>query len=533
MTRNFTWGGVNRNLKVSVVTPNDHVYDMVQQMTQASRRMDPSQIILINGARKGAKLQIAEAVRAEVVAFFAWEPMATKLAATYPQIQVYAIQPSILDLLRCIYFAPKEGKLGAIIPFALRDYYDDLEEALQVMNVSFYRLAPACDERALRELIRRAASHGVTDLIGTDDISAMTVARHMNWIPLRPGRGGVTRAFFKALWNIQHRYQGNIRAALPRHGMLAHYQLKDIVGSSQAITEVKELAKVYGPTDSTILLMGESGTGKEMLAQAIHNLSHRRYGPFVAVNCGSITESLLESELFGYVGGTFTGANRDGKMGLFEAANGGTLFLDEVGDMPYVLQNRLLRVLQEKYVRPVGSQHGVPIDVRVIAATNKNLPQEVQKGNFRLDLYYRLSVLPIEVPPLRKRKGDIQEISESLLQMLDLRYHKSYTFDANVWELLKNQPWPGNVRQLAHIIERLVLVVKNQTIQVKDVLRVMPRDVVAEERGKLDEEGHLRGRTYEMIEKMSRDGKSGAQIAKALGISRSTVYCIKRRHENQ
>lgn len=233
------------SLKASAVTPNETVYDMVQQMTQASRRMNPSQIILINGARKGAKFQIAEAVRAEVVAFFAWEPMATKLAATYPQVQVYAIQPSVLDLLRCIYFAPKEGKLGAIIPFALCDYYDDLEEALQVMNVSFYCLAPACDERALRELIRRAASHGVTDLIGTDDISAMTVARHMNWIPLRPGCGGIARAFFKALWNIQHHYQGNIRAALPQYGILAHYHLKDIVGSSQAITEVKELASLW------------------------------------------------------------------------------------------------------------------------------------------------------------------------------------------------------------------------------------------------------------------------------------------------
>lgn len=382
--------GVNRNLKVSVITPNGAVYDMVQQMTRVSRRIEPSQVILINGARKGAKLQIAEAVRSEVVAFFAWEPMATKLAASYPQVQVYVIQPSVLDLLRCIYFAPKGGKLGAIIPFALRDYYHDLEDALQVMDVSFYRLAPAYDERELRDLIRRAASQGITDLIGTDAISAMTVARHMNWIPLRPGRGGITRAFFKALWNIHHRYQGNIRAAFPQNGMLAHYHLQDIIGSSQAITEVKELEKVYGATDSTI-----------------------------------------------------------------------------------------------------------------------------------------------EVPPLRKRKGDIQEISQALLRMLDIRYHKSHTFDANVWELLKNQPWPGNIRQLAHIIERLVLVVKNQTIQVKDVLRVMPRDVVAEERGKLDEEGHLRGRTYEMIEKMSREGKSGAQIAKALGISRSTVYRIKRRHEDQ
>lgn len=388
MTIDFTWMG-DKNLKVSVITPNGAVYDMVQQMTRVSRRIEPSQVILINGARKGAKLQIAEAVRSEVVAFFAWEPMATKLAASYPQVQVYVIQPSVLDLLRCIYFAPKGGKLGAILPFALRDYYDDLEDALQVMDVSFYRLAPAYDKRELRDLIRRAASQGVTDLIGTDAISAMTVARHMNWIPLRPGRGGITRAFFKALWNIHHRYQGNIRAAFPQNGMLAHYHLQDIIGSSQAITEVKELAKVYGATDSTI-----------------------------------------------------------------------------------------------------------------------------------------------EIPPLRKRKGDIQEISQALLRMLDICYHKSHTFDANVWELLKNQPWPGNVRQLAHIIERLVLVVKNQTIQVKDVLRVMPRDVVAEERGKLDEEGHLRGRTYEMIEKMSREGKSGAQIAKALG-SRSTVYRIKRRHENQ
>lgn len=290
----------------------------------------------------------------------------------------------------------------------------------------------------MREIIRQAAARGITALIGTDALSSMIAAQDIDWIPLRPGRGGLVRAFFKALWNVRRYRQENPRSAINQAGMQAHYHLEDIIGSSQVMREVKELAQTYGATDSTILLTGESGTGKEMLAQAIHNLSSRRHGPFVAINCGSITESLLESELFGYVGGTFTGANRDGKVGLFEAANGGTLFLDEVGDMPYVLQNRLLRVLQEKYVRPIGSQRGVPIDVRVIAATNKDLPREVQEGHFRLDLYYRLAVLPIEVPPLRKRKGDIQEISQSLLKSLDIRYHKSHTFDAKVWDFFKN-----------------------------------------------------------------------------------------------
>ena len=207
----------------------------------------------------------------------------------------------------------------------------------------------------MREIIRQAAARGITALIGTDALSSMIAAQDIDWIPLRPGRGGLVRAFFKALWNVRRYRLENPRSAINQAGMQAHYHLEDIIGSSQVMREVKELAQTYGATDSTILLTGESGTGKEMLAQAIHNLSSRRHGPFVAINCGSITESLLESELFGYVGGTFTGANRDGKVGLFEAANGGTLFLDEVGDMPYVLQNRLLRVLQEKYVRPIGS----------------------------------------------------------------------------------------------------------------------------------------------------------------------------------
>lgn len=533
MTIDFIRGGVMKNFRFSVITPNEKIYAMVQGMVRESSRVDSKQVTLINGSQKDAASQIADAVHSGTEALFAWEPIATKIASTYPQARVYVIQPSILDLLNCIHHAPKEGKLGVIIPFSLRDYYDDLKTSFRDFHISFYHVAPEYDDQAMREIIRQAAARGVTALIGTDALSSMIAAQDIDWIPLRPGRGGLVRAFFKALWNVRRYRQENPRSAINQAGMQAHYHLEDIIGSSQAMMEVKELAKVYGATDSTILITGESGTGKEMLAQAIHNLSGRRHGPFVAINCGSITESLLESELFGYVGGTFTGANRDGKVGLFEAANGGTLFLDEVGDMPYVLQNRLLRVLQEKYVRPIGSQRGVPIDIRVIAATNKDLPREVQEGHFRLDLYYRLAVLPIEVPPLRKRKGDIQEISQSLLKSLNIRYHRSHTFDGQVWDFFKNQPWPGNVRQLAHVIERLVLVVKQPVIQVKDVFHVMPQADMTEGQSTSGEDGSLKDLTYEKIEKMSREGKSGAEIAKELGISRSTVYRIKRRHEEQ
>lgn len=519
-----------QDFKVSVVTPNEKIFAMVQDMVRVSTRVDVSQVILIDGSLKGAAEKIADAVQSGIEAVFAWEPMAGKITSDYPQARVYAIQPGILDLVNCINHAPKTGKLGVIIPFSLRDYYDDLKAQFQVMHVAFYHVAPECDDRVLQAIIRQAAMKGVTSLIGTDAISSLTVAEHLDWIPLRAGRGGIVRAFFKALWNVRRFRQENPRSAINRAGMLAHYHLEDLTGSSQAIQEVKELARIYGSTDSTILITGESGTGKEVLAQAIHNLSSRRHGPFVAINCGSITESLLESELFGYAGGTFTGASRDGKVGLFEAANGGTLFLDEVGDMPYVLQNRLLRVLQEKYVRPVGSQRGVPIDVRVIAATNKDLPRAIQDGTFRMDLYYRLSVLPIRMPSLHQRQKDIRELSETLLKQLDFRYHRSHTFQAKVWPFMEQQPWPGNVRQLAHVIERLVLIVKGPVISLKDVLRVMPQSDFAEAAPAEEKEVNVRDLTYELIEKLKEQGKSDTEIARELGISRSTVYRMKKRH---
>lgn len=234
--------------------------------------------------------------------------------------------------------------------------------------------------------------------------------------------------------------------------------------TSPMMQQVKRLARIYAATESTILITGESGTGKEMMAQAIHNLSSRCHGPFIAINCGAVSESLLESELFGYTGGSFTGARRDGREGLFEAANGGTLFLDEIGDMPYNLQNHLLRVLQERSVRRLGAHNVIPIDVRIIAATNKDLEQAVQEHHFRLDLYYRLAVLLIHMPPLRQRREDVAVLARTLLQRFNEQYGQPHDLGQDVLDYFQTLPWPGNVRQLANTIERLSLVVREEKI---------------------------------------------------------------------
>lgn len=227
-----------------------------------------------------------------------------------------------------------------------------------------------------------------------------------------------------------------------RRGLLARTTFPDILYRSSAMTKCIHLAKQAAATDFSILIEGESGTGKELLAQAIHNHSPRHSNPFVAINCAAMPESLLESELFGYEGGAFTGARRQGRAGLFEQANGGTIFLDEIGDMPSSLQALLLRALQEKQIMRVGGDHVINVDVRVIAATNKSLAQEVRDKRFRADLFYRLNVLPVRVPPLRQRTGDIQLLLEHFLQADFVALTKEQL------QFLTQYSWPGNVRQL-------------------------------------------------------------------------------------
>ncbi|RKY04398.1 two-component system response regulator [Candidatus Poribacteria bacterium] len=229
-----------------------------------------------------------------------------------------------------------------------------------------------------------------------------------------------------------------------------------LVGASPAFRRALELARKVAESDVTVMILGETGTGKELLARFIHFNSRRRSKPFVAVHCASIPETLLESELFGYEPGAFTGATRR-KIGKFELADGGTLFLDEIGDMPLSMQVKLLRALQEREIERVGGLETIPVDVRVIAATNKNLLEEVRKGSFRNDLYYRLSTVPIYLPPLRERREDIPLLVEYFIREISEELGVEVSVSEEAMEMLMEYPWPGNVRELENVVQRAVV----------------------------------------------------------------------------
>lgn len=244
----------------------------------------------------------------------------------------------------------------------------------------------------------------------------------------------------------------------------------NIIGKSSKIQAVKKFASRIANSMSTVLILGESGTGKELFARAIHNSSSRRNSPFIAINCGAIPENLLESELFGYEEGAFTGAVRGGKIGKIEKAEGGTLFLDEIGDLPLHLQVKLLRVLQEKEVQKIGAVEKIPVNIRIIAATNQNLEDKVRDGLFREDLFFRLNVIPLQIPPLRERKEDIPLLAEHFLQKYSRLLNKNVKFiEYKAQQVLNNYEWPGNVRELENVIEYAVNITNNSYISLKDL----------------------------------------------------------------
>lgn len=305
------------------------------------------------------------------------------------------------------------------------------------------------------------------------------------------------------------------------------YDFSDLVGKSAVIKEALGLAKMAAKSDLPVLILGESGTGKEMVAQAIHNNSHRKNGLFIAINCGAFPRELINSELFGYVEGAFTGAKKGGYIGKFEAANKGTLFLDEIGDMPLELQVTLLRVLQEKKITKIGDYQPIPVDVRIITATNKDLVSEISwAGTFRSDLYYRLNALTIMLPPLRERQEDIPELAMYFLEEIKKLHNdkRVATVDEDVINLFMNYSWLGNVRELKNVIERAYYFAEGKDAILKEHL---PRQFQTL-KNRLPT-----GNYTQTIDQAERDTIIKAleqnhwnikQTAETLGIARSTLY---------
>jgi len=311
------------------------------------------------------------------------------------------------------------------------------------------------------------------------------------------------------------------------------FHFENLVGDSDPMQRVYSVIEKVARSESTVLILGESGTGKELVAKALHGNSHRSEKPFVAINCAALPATLLESELFGYVKGAFTGANKF-KKGLFESAHGGTLFLDEVGSIPISMQLTLLRVLQEHEIRPVGATENVSVDARIIAATNENLEDLIKSGQFREDLYYRLSVIPVELPPLRERLSDIPLLVNHFLAQIREQEGRTVSINAAALQVLHHCTWPGNVRELENVISRAAALCDDSTIEVDDLPEKLqtaaplaatgPGGEFAD-LGSVSLKAFLRSRERDYIQHvLDKCNGSKEEAAKELGISLATFY---------
>ncbi len=358
------------------------------------------------------------------------------------------------------------------------------------------------------------------------EISGTIIAT--NRVPIVVGNEVVGAvATFQDVAEIQNMEQ-KIRRRLADKGLIASFKFDDIIFISDKMKDVVNQAKKYALLDSTVLILGETGTGKELFAQSIHNASERKNGPFVAINCAALPENLLESELFGYAEGAFTGARKGGKAGLFELAHKGTIFLDEIGEMPMGLQSKLLRVIQEKKVMRIGDDRLIPVDVRIICATNRNLIEMINEGKFKRDLFYRISVLQIHIPPLRERKEDIEVLVPYFIKKYSLICKKHIQgITSRGMEFLKKWDYPGNVRELESIIERACAICEGNIIDVRDIKLYNDQDSM---KNKVSSQSFLEIKPLDEIEKeyikkviKFTDGNL-SEAAKKLGISRTTLW---------
>jgi PAS domain S-box-containing protein len=406
----------------------------------------------------------------------------------------------------------------------------DTQQKITSINLRAQQLFNISTEQASGKIIDDIwPGQDLSELIrtGQEEIGKILQSRNLNVIcnkvPITAnGKLNGALIIFQEITKIQQA-EAHIRKEIYNKGHVARKSFADVWGASKNIIRATALAKEFAATNSNILIVGETGTGKEVFAQSIHNHSSRRGGPFVAVNCAALPAQILESELFGYVGGAFTGANKEGKPGLFELAHGGTIFLDEIAEMDYTNQSRLLRVLQERSVMRLGSDRVIAVDTRVIAATNKDLKELVRTQKFREDLFFRLNVLKLELPPLREHYQDIRIITEKLLSKHGLSGRK-LIIDTPAMKALESYHWPGNIRELQNTIERLLAFCQTDTIHLPDVVAVLEKwDIRPAVASFYDEQIH------EITAALSKAKGVQSVAAKLLGIDRTTLWRKMRR----
>lgn len=387
----------------------------------------------------------------------------------------------------------------------------------------------------------------IQEIHGRDNMAGLKFGASIadNWLPLNGNHEGWT-----CIGNSSYRYQRFNLSHRPGYLYVLHQDrpandswtkradisqaiMGKIIGSSQIMWELRETLLGIAASPSSVLITGESGTGKELFAQAIHYCGHRAKGPFVKVNCAAIPENLLESELFGYVDGAFTGARKGGRTGKFELANRGTIFLDEIGDMPLTMQAKLLRVLQEKEIERIGDEHITTVDVRIISATNKNLAALITQNFFRLDLYYRLNVVNLHIPSLRERKEDIPLLASHFVKELNRKLGLQIRgIDDKAMALLMQYNWPGNVRELSNVLETAMNFCRSPLLQPESLSSILrQQQPVLYEINELSLKTGLMATEHEQILtalKTSRGNRQ--QAAKMLGVSRTTLYRLMKKH---
>lgn len=434
-------------------------------------------------------------------------------------------------------------QLKTILDFAYEGIVGiDQDGVIRVFNPVAERLLGVSSSKAIGKHIREVFPGIGLDTVMLSGKSELGTVQRVgntlvvsNRVPITDGSEVVGAVLtFQDIKSIQQA-EKRVRRELYLKGHVAKHTFADLVTVASCMREVIELARRFAATESTVLILGETGTGKELFAQSIHNASQRRTGPFVAVNCAALPQNLLESELFGYEEGAFTGSRKGGKPGLLELAHGGTIFLDEIGDMSLQIQARLLRALEEREVMRLGGDKVIPVDVRVIAATHKDLRAAVQRGTFRADLYYRLNVLTLIVPPLRERQGDIAELARYFIAVSCANAGvPEKRLSPGAIKALEEYHWPGNVRELRNVCERLVVGVESAEIDESHVLKLLEHVGARREdracTGASDTiclklTGGLKQIENDVISwVLERVGGDKAEAARLLGISRTTLW---------